>query len=175
VRYLAVHGGIAVPERLGACATLIAARLGGFEGRPLRRGDPIPVGGAHVSAGAAIPPILREERAPIAIDPGPHAHRFPPDAMDALLATAWRISRWGDRVGVRLEGGRVPREGPDLALPAPMLRGAVQVTTDGTPIVLGPDHPVTGGYPVLAVVRRTDLPRLARRRVGEEVRFQLGR
>ena len=44
---------------------------------------------------------------------------------------AWRISRFGDRVGVRLERQeRVPREGPDLALPAPMIRGAVQVTTD---------------------------------------------
>jgi allophanate hydrolase subunit 2 len=95
--------------------------------------------------------------------------------MEAMLAGAWRISRLGDRVGVRLEGARVPREGPDLALPAPMIRGAIQVTTDGTPIVLGPDHPVTGGYPVLAVVRRDDQPRLARLRPGDEVRFRLGR
>jgi allophanate hydrolase subunit 2 len=56
-----------------------------------------------------------------------------------------------------------------------MIRGAVQVATDGTPIVLGPDHPVTGGYPVLAVVRRADQPKLARRRPGEEIRFRPGR
>jgi len=182
VRYLAVRGAVAVPAQLGARATLVAARIGGVAGRPLRRGDRIPVGrsapddageAGSVDAGAAAAgPIAGEA---ITLDPGPHLDRFPPGAMEAMLAGAWRISRLGDRVGVRLEGARVPREGPDLALPAPMIRGAIQVTTDGTPIVLGPDHPVTGGYPVLAVVRRDDQPRLARLRPGDEVRFRLGR
>jgi biotin-dependent carboxylase-like uncharacterized protein len=191
VRYLAVRGGVSVPVRLGARATLLAARLGGLEGRPLRRGDRVPVGdaggapdvspspavaGLVAPAAADLAGALRDGSPPVLeIDPGPHAARFPATAMDALLGTAWQISRWGDRVGVRLEGGRIPREGPDLALPAPMLRGAVQIATDGTPIVLGPDHPVTGGYPVLAVVRRADQPRLASLRPGDTLRFRLGR
>lgn len=190
VRYLAVQGGVSVPVRLGARATLLAARLGGLEGRPLRRGDRVPVGAAGDAPDALPAPAAAGLAAPVAadlalasrdgappvleIDPGPHAARFPATAMDALLGTAWQISRWGDRVGVRLEGGRIPREGPDLALPVPMLRGAVQIATDGTPIVLGPDHPVTGGYPVLAVVRRADQPRLARLRPGDTLRFRLG-
>jgi allophanate hydrolase subunit 2 len=52
-----------------------------------------------------------------------------------------------------------------------MIRGAVQITTDGTPIVLGPDHPVTGGYPVLAVLGRTSQAVLARLRPGRALRF----
>jgi allophanate hydrolase subunit 2 len=74
---------------------------------------------------------------------------------------------------VRLDGDRVPREGSDVALPVPMRRGAVQVSTDGGPIVLGPDHPVTGGYPVIAVLRREAQAALARARPGAEVRFVL--
>ena len=178
VRYLAALGGAAVPARLGARATLLAARLGGLNGRPLRRGDRVPIGEPSGEAPATfaepIEGALMEDSGEIEIDPGPHVDRFPPGAMEVLLGTTWRISRWSDRVGVRLEGGRVPREGVDMALPAPMLRGAVQVATDGTPIVLGPDHPITGGYPVLAVVRRAGQPRLARRRPGEEVRFRQG-
>ncbi|MGK4007737.1 carboxyltransferase domain-containing protein [Sorangium sp. So ce1036] len=179
VRYLAVRGGIGVPVRSGARATLLAARLGGLDGRPLRRGDRLPVGDEAEPAGppADVGPAGAPAEGPtplLEVDPGPHAARFPAAALDALLETAWRISRWGDRVGVRLEGGRIPREGPDLALPAPMLRGAVQIATDGTPIVLGPDHPVTGGYPVLAVVRQADQPRLARLRPGDTLRFRLG-
>ena len=54
-----------------------------------------------------------------------------------------------------------------------MRRGAVQITTDGTPIVLGPDHPTTGGYPVLAVVRAASFGALAQRRPGDAVRFRL--
>ncbi|MDR5675749.1 MAG: allophanate hydrolase subunit 2 family protein, partial [Armatimonadota bacterium] len=50
---------------------------------------------------------------------------------------------------------------------------AVQVPPSGQPIVLMPDGPTTGGYPVLAVVVEEDLPRLAQKRPGERVRFQL--
>jgi allophanate hydrolase subunit 2 len=176
VRYVAVRGGVAVPAALGARSTLLAAQLGGMEGRPLRRGDILPIG--PESDGGE--PRLNE---PIAPDPpgpavlrvtrGPHIDRFPERALDALLATEWQVSRLGDRVGVRLEGGRIPRDRPDLALPVPMRRGAMQIATDGTPIVLGPDHPVTGGYPILAVVEQASQARLARLRAGAPVRIAL--
>jgi KipI family sensor histidine kinase inhibitor len=177
VRYLAVQGGIDVPQVLGARATLLVARLGGFRGRALRRGDILPVGDdRECGAPDAMPlPDPPAGVAEIEIDPGPHLDRFPDGALDALLAAPFCVSRLGDRVGVRLEGSRIPRDRPDFALPVPMIRGAVQVTTDGTPIVLGPDHPTTGGYPVIAVVRRASQGDLARRRPGHEVRFRLGR
>ncbi|EYF01084.1 Allophanate hydrolase 2 subunit 1 [Chondromyces apiculatus DSM 436] len=198
VRYLAVRGGVDVAVQLGARATLAAAGLGGLGGRPLRRGDRLPVGGAEEGAGEGNARAQEEaqegtqESAPargaedggsvrrsddagavLVVTPGPHVDRFPEGALDALCAGVFRVSRLGDRVGVRLEGTRVPRVGPDLALPSPMIRGAMQVTTDGTPIVLGPDHPVTGGYPVLAVLGRTEQARFARMRPGNEVRFAL--
>jgi allophanate hydrolase subunit 2 len=53
-----------------------------------------------------------------------------------------------------------------------MVRGALQVPSGAAPIVLGPDHPTTGGYPVLAVVIRADLGALLARRPGAAVRFQ---
>jgi KipI family sensor histidine kinase inhibitor len=173
VRYLAVAGGVEVPMVLGARATLLAAKIGGYLGRPLRRRDFLPVGEARTTSGER-PPHRGTGDEVIAIDPGPHVARFPAGALEALLGTEWRVSRLGDRVGVRLEGGRVPRDAPDLALPVPMIRGAIEITTDGTPIVLGPDHPTTGGYPVLAVVRRAGQGKLAQRRPGEGVRFVLG-
>jgi allophanate hydrolase subunit 2 len=52
-----------------------------------------------------------------------------------------------------------------------MVRGAIQVPPDGLPIVLGPDHPVTGGYPVLATVATEDLGRLGALPVGSPVRL----
>jgi biotin-dependent carboxylase-like uncharacterized protein len=172
VRYLAVAGGVDVPVVLGARSTLLVARVGGYLGRPLRRGDLLPVGGGGAGgAAAAAAATVDASSDPLAIDPGPHRDRFPAGAYEALLAGPWEVSRLGDRTGVRLAGARVPREGPDLALPVPMIRGAVEVTTDGTPIVLGPDHPTTGGYPVLAVLRPAAQAALARRRPGAPVRF----
>ena len=173
VRYLAARGGVDVPRVLGARATLIPARLGGHHGRPLRRGDVLPIG--DEAARDPTRPDRRDDEDELSIDPGPHRSRFPEGAFEALLAAPFQVSRLGDRVGVRLEGARVPREGPDLALPAPMIRGAIEITTDGSPIVLGPDHPTTGGYPVLAVLRASSQAALAQKKPGDAVRFRQGR
>jgi biotin-dependent carboxylase-like uncharacterized protein len=176
VRYLAVAGGIDVPEILGSRATLPAAGLGGFEGRPLRAGDILHVGemlgsrrGIAVRPAASEPPDL----AVIWVTPGPHLRRFPTASWNELLAATWHVSPRSDRVGTRLDGAKISRLGEDRAPPAPMVRGAVQITTDGTPIVLGPDHPVTGGYPVLAVVGRASQALLARLRPMRALRFAL--
>jgi biotin-dependent carboxylase-like uncharacterized protein len=176
VRYLAVRGDIDVPAVLGSKATLLSAGLGGFEGRWLRAGDVLrvqsndapwrPLDHAPEVSAPADPCALR-------LRPGPHRGHFPAGALEHLLSRPWRVSARSDRVGTRLEGDAIPRDRDDRLPPCPMIRGAIQVTTDGTPIVLGPDHPVTGGYPVLAVVTRTSQALLARLRPGKAVAFAL--
>ena len=52
------------------------------------------------------------------------------------------------------------------------MRGAVQVSADGLPTVLGADHPVTGGYPVIGVVDRSALALCAQLRPGDPVVFK---
>jgi allophanate hydrolase subunit 2 len=95
-----------------------------------------------------------------------------PDAGDtgALLGATFRMSPVGDRVGVRLDGP--PVAAPPLDASAPMVRGAIQATPSGQLVVLGPDHPTTGGYPVIAVVRAADLGRLFALRPGAALRFR---
>lgn len=173
VRYLAVAGGFAVPLVLGSRSTLLIAGWGGFSGRAVRAGDVLPVGSAGEPAARAnaVPSVSAPpEPALIHVQPGPHLARMP-DALAQLIATTWLVSSRSDRVGVRLEGTPIARAGDDRGPPAPMIRGAIQVTTDGTPIALGPDHPVTGGYPVLAVMGRASQAVLARLRPRRALRF----
>jgi allophanate hydrolase subunit 2 len=103
--------------------------------------------------------------------PGPHP--FPPDALEALVATAWTVSPSSSRIGLRLDNAsrRLP---PGPAIPSTgMVTGAVQVPPDGRPIVLMPDHATVGGYPVVATVIGADLAVLGQRSPGDPVRFQL--
>jgi 5-oxoprolinase (ATP-hydrolysing) subunit C len=176
-RYLAPSGGLVVPEALGARGTLLVARLGGLDGRALRRGDRIPVGtpapspaSLHETSRAWAPLDLSR---PVRIVRGPDASDFPPEALDALLGGSFTLLATSDRTGARLAGPVLARTSSDLAPSAPMVRGAIQVPSSGQPIVLGPDHPTTGGYPVLAVVARVDLGRLFARGVGAKVDFTL--
>jgi len=169
VRYLAVRGGIDVPPVLGGRGTLLVAGFGGCDGRPLRGGDWLPVGNTPASDAPA-PPCPAAD-APIRVVPGPDLDRFEPAALQRLLGAYYAIGARSDRVGIRLAGPAVARIGPDTGRSAPMVRGAIQVPPDGQPIVLGPDHPTTGGYPVLATVVRADGGALAARPVGAPVRF----
>ena len=178
VRYLAIAGGIAVPRVLGSQATLLLAGWGGFHGRALCAGDVIAVANAARAAEArplaqvAIPTVLEPpEPTILRVLAGPHLARLPASALAELTASTWLVSSRSDRVGVRLEGPAIARTDDDRAHPSPMIRGAIQITTDGTPIVLGPDHPVTGGYPVLAVLRRASQAVLARLRPKRALRF----
>ncbi|HEX2571587.1 MAG TPA: biotin-dependent carboxyltransferase family protein [Polyangia bacterium] len=179
VRYLAVAGGLDVPEVLGGRGTLLVARLGGLSGRALRRGDRLSVG--ERPARDVIPPVARvgspaaastwAPEGPIRVVPGPDAERFSAASLPLLLSSCYRVSPLGDRTGTRLVGPPLGRCDADSGAPTPMVRGAIQVPAGGEPIVLGPDHPTTGGYPVIAVVLSADHGRLAARRPGAEVRF----
>lgn len=87
-----------------------------------------------------------------------------------LLNSSWRVSPVSDRRGVRLLGSL---SGERVELPSePACVGAIQVTPDGTPIILGPDGPTIGGYPKVAVVISADLAKLGQLTPGAEVSFE---
>ena len=169
VRYVALRGGIDVPCRLGGRGTLLVAGLGGLEGRPLRKGDALAAGGAAERLDRLADPP--DPGVPIRVVPGPDLERFTGGALEALLASAFVISARSDRVGLRLTGHVLARADGDAAVSGPMVRGAIQVPASGDPIVLGPDHPTTGGYPVLATVVRADTGAIMARPIGASVRF----
>ncbi len=175
VRYLAVAGGIDVPVMLGACSTLPVAALGGHHGRALRRGDRLRVGASRADVYPASPPFATKPGGALSVAPAPADARLGADALERLLAATFSVSTSRDRLGTRLDGARLPRTGDDRALPEPVVPGAVQVTTDGSVIVLGPDAATTGGYPVVAVLSRPAQGALARLRPGAEVRFHLSK
>jgi allophanate hydrolase subunit 2 len=94
----------------------------------------------------------------------------------ALVHTDWVASDRSDRVGMRLVGRPMELRWPDRQLPSEgACRGAIQVPPNGLPVILGPDHPVTGGYPVVGVVADQDIDRVAQVRPGQHVRMHWSR
>ncbi len=171
VRYVAVDGGLAVPQVLGGRGTLLVARLGGHEGRALRSGDALPLGEGGGPPEPREPADALDPVAAIRVTLGPDMGRFEAATVSSLLSGAFTVSPASDRVGMRLHGPTLSHGDEGSGNSRPMVRGAIQVTTSGEPIVLGPDHPTTGGYPLIAAVIRADWGRLAARRPGAPVRF----
>ncbi|SDL87340.1 biotin-dependent carboxylase uncharacterized domain-containing protein [Nonomuraea maritima] len=168
--YVAVRGGIAVEPVLGSRST---DSLSGLGPEPLRAGTLLPVGPPQGEIATDLAPPPPPRPAVLRLVPGPRDDWFVPGAPAALCARPYRVTQDSNRVGVRLRGpelvrarqGELPSEG--------MVLGAVQVPPSGQPIVFLADHPPTGGYPVIAVVRDADIPVAAQLRPGDEVRFTL--
>ncbi|MCC6648666.1 MAG: carboxyltransferase domain-containing protein [Polyangiaceae bacterium] len=169
VRVLAVSGGLDAPRVLGSRGASPSVGLGA----PLARGDALGLAGSEGPPRAG--PTVEAPPSPATLyaDPGPHFWCFSEASRQRLFDAVWTRSARGDRVGVRLDGPPLAIDHGPLAFPVPMTRGAIEVPPDGAPIVLGPDHPTTGGYPVIAVLRRASQGVLGRLRPGAELRLRL--
>jgi biotin-dependent carboxylase-like uncharacterized protein len=172
--YLAVRGGIDVTPVLGSRSYDVMVAIGPL---PLQPGDVLPIG-EHTDDYPEL------EQAPVAsiakhmveltVVPGPRDDWL--DDPDALVHTIWMASDRSDRVGMRLEGRPLRYCWPDRQLPSEgVTRGAIQVPPNGLPVILGPDHPVTGGYPVVGVVSGDDIDKVAQIRPGQYVRMHWSR
>jgi biotin-dependent carboxylase-like uncharacterized protein len=168
--YFAVRGGVDVKPVLRSRSTDTLGHLGP---PALRAGDRLPVGSAaQTEQPSGEPGTWQPAPARLPVVLGPRADWFTEDAVRTLIAGAWQVRADSDRIGVRLDGPRLRRTRGDELPSEPTLPGAIQVPPDGRPIVLGPDSPVTGGYPVIAVLRRRYLDHVAQLRPGDFVQFR---
>ena len=169
--YISVRGGFAVEETLGSRSHDLLTGLGP---PPLRDGDALPVGpeppGRPDPSAPVIPASAGEPTLSVLL--GPRDDWFSPEAIEVLTSTAWRVGLASNRVGIRLEGPELARLDRGELLSEGVVTGAIQVPPSGQPILLGPDHPTTGGYPVLAVVAAADLSLAGQLAPGASVRFR---
>ena len=175
--YVAVRGGIETPAVIGSRATDTLAGLGPAA---LSDGDRLAVGR---DPGTAVDWPLEVAGAPVAqptppsgpleirVVLGPRDDWFTPEALESFQEQEWAVAAASDRVGARLEGRELARS-IERELPSEgTVPGSIQVPASGLPVVFLRDHPVTGGYPVIACVLEADLDLMAQAAPGRTVRF----
>jgi biotin-dependent carboxylase-like uncharacterized protein len=168
--YLAVAGGFFEKPVLGSVSTDTFAGLGPPR---LRTGDVLSIQNRILHEGWYLraPPEFPDS-ATLRVIAGPHEDWFAPPAWKDFLQDEFEVLVQSDRTGLRLSGRRIPRTDACEMHSQGMVSGAIQVPGDGHPIILLPNHGTTGGYPVIAVVIRADVPRLGQLRPGAKLRFQ---
>jgi biotin-dependent carboxylase-like uncharacterized protein len=173
--YLAVTGGIDVPEVMGSRSTFTGAEIGGFHGRALQKGDILKSGPGRL---LSRPRRLPESHIPSYSDqvllravPGPQDDFFQ-EGLETLFGAPYTVSGKADRMGYRLEGPDVVhKEGaPQSIISEPTMPGGIQVPADHQPIVLLVEQTV-GGYTKIATVISTDISRVAQATPGDTFRF----
>lgn len=174
--YIAVAGGIDVPQTLGSRATDLRATLGGHQGRTLQAGD--------------ILPIAKESTAPVSEKwhvtwpqpdgdiielrylPGVQRNWFSEEAHRYFSGSFYEISPTSDRTGTRLSGAALKLIEPRELVSQPVIFGSIQVPPNGQPIVLMSERQTIGGYPQIGHVISADIPKLARAWPGTKIHFR---
>jgi KipI family sensor histidine kinase inhibitor len=175
--YLAVRGGFHAPLLLGSAAT---DTLAGIGPDPLGPGDQVAFAGGRALTVDAFPAIrtglpASVETVTLPVMLGPRTDWFPMAAVTLLLEQDWEVTPQSSRVGIRLAGQpllradarELPSEGTE--------RGAIQVPHSGQPVLFLADHPLTGGYPVIATVLPEALPLAGQIPPGARIRFSATR
>ena len=179
--YLAISGGIDVPEVLGSRSTFLGSSggrgWGGHEGRALREGDVLSRGTEALSSASfrrAISSVrgLYKNVSEIRITRAPQTQWFSPDEFSKLLSNELEVGVESNRRGIRLQGVALEKRESRELVTEGVAAGAIQVASGGQPMILFCEQQTTGGYPKIANVIRADLFLLGQLRPGAKVRFR---
>ena len=186
--YLSVYGGFDIPKVLNSRSTYLPSSFGGLNGRRLKAADVIAINQmsdlndswkfrkqlskpvAFTNWGA-ITPLIQQES--IRIFSGNEWGWLSDSGKELVQKASFTISQDSNRMGYRLIGARPERTDNQELVSDAVAKGTIQLTNEGNLIVLMADGQTVGGYPRIAQVVAVDLPKLAQKRSGEEVRFNL--
>lgn len=170
--YVAVRGGLTPDPVLGSRSTDVLSGLGPAI---VAVGDVLSVGRPEFPApGIDVAPVPDPEGGDVRVQvaPGPRRDWFTDAAWASLVGQAYTVSSDGNRVGLRLDGDPLERARTDELASEGMVRGALQVPPSGKPVLFLADHPVTGGYPVIAYVADADVDRCGQLRPGQTLNLR---
>jgi biotin-dependent carboxylase uncharacterized domain len=175
--YVAFSGGLDVPAVMGSKSTNLKCKLGGYQGRALRRGDEIPFA-APVDTLPGLSQRLasyyqRDEKLiTLRVVLGLQTEYFTEKGIETFFGEEYTVTNRSDRMGCVLEGPAVQYHTKADIISDGIPLGAIQVPNGGKPIIMLSDRQTTGGYAKMGTVISTDIPLLVQRKMGDKIRFK---
>ncbi|KXX68544.1 biotin-dependent carboxyltransferase family protein [Flammeovirga sp. SJP92] len=146
--YLAICGQLDIPKTYDSCATYLPAKFGGFKGRKLEKGDSISIINPNIltNSFSVIKPQSFPQQVVLETLPGPEWDKLPSESQKQLLSSTYTIGKNINRIGYRLEGDSIPLGNKKEIISSGMVKGTMQITSAGIPIIMMADAPTSGGY-----------------------------
>ena len=174
--YICFKGGILVPKILGSRATNLKSKMGGLMGRKLQAGDELAVGDCKGEK-SSMPenPMLPAAGEVLILEctKGSQFEQFSQEKVEQFQNTEYTVLPESDRMGIRFCGAGLECGKTDIISDA-IPFGAVQITSEGLPVVMAADRQTTGGYAKIAAVKKHSMCLLAQAIPGTKVRFKIG-
>lgn len=191
--YVAVAGGLDLPKIMNSYSTYLRGGIGGYGGKALQAGDRCltkrkgdlslrihkrlkqRLTGAYAvsdSMAAYEFQIPLKSNASIRVMKGKEFPFFSNNSQNLFFSEPYKVGVQSDRMGYRLEGGKLSKKITEEMISEAVGFGTIQVPPDGNPIVLLADRQTIGGYPKIAQVATVDLSLVAQAKPGDMLHFQ---
>lgn len=174
--YIAIGEKLDIPMSMGSRSTNTKIQIGGFKGRAIRRGDFIAfVNNFEVAEffPRSMPAEnFDEKHSVLRVVLGPEEDAFTEKGIQTFLSKEYQLSSEIDRMGYRLKGEKIEHKGDADIITNAIAFGAVQVPSEGNPIIMLADRQTTGGYVKIATVLSVDIPKLIQKKTGDKVSFK---
>ena len=172
--YLAIRGGINIKHFLGSASTHLTTKTGGFNGRPLKKGDLLKIGKSKKNlAKINLDLNYSTKRSILRITKGLQKDWFSDLNWSTLVKKTFKVSKKYDRMGIKLDGPSIIPINKKQMITEGIALGAIQIPGNGKPIISFIDHQTTGGYPVIANVISIDICKVGQLKEGDSFKFDL--
>ncbi len=175
--YIAFAGGLEIPQVMGSRSTYLKAKIGGLEGRKLDKEDII----AFRAPTAQLPNMEKRAVADaetftktdvtLRVVLGPQDDAFTEAGIKTFLGETYAVTVQSDRMGCRLDGPVIEHVKDGNIISDGISFGAIQVPSEGKPIIMVADRQTVGGYTKIATVISADFSKAAQIKAGDKIRF----
>jgi len=171
--YLAIEGGFKIEKVWGSYSVNTKAKIGPNNGEKFSVGDKIYINKSEaknfikkkIEYKKSVETTIRTTK-------GTNFDYFSEEAKNKFFNEEYQVTNLSDRMGMRLEGPKLENIVNTNIKSEGLVKGVVQVPSDGNPIIMFSDHGSIGGYPKIAVVITADHDKAAQLIPGSKIKFK---
>ena len=170
--YLAISGKFDLKFQWSSCSTNTKANIGSNNGKKLSNNQKINIKEINQNFMNTKLNYVNTKIENIRVIKGTNFDYFSEEGKKIFFKNEFKVSKLSDRMGMRLEGKKIENIVETNIRSEGLIKGVIQVTADGFPIIMLSDHGTIGGYPKIGVVISADYDKLVQLTPGSKVKFQ---
>ena len=170
--YLAISGEFDIQFQWDSCSTNTKAKIGANDGKKIEKDQQINILNSHFLNSSKKLEYLNSKIENIRVIKGTNFDYFSEEGKKIFFENEFTVTKLSDRMGMRLEGDKIENVVDTNIKSEGIIKGVIQVPTDGNPIIMLSDHGTIGGYPKIGVVISADYDKLVQLPPGSKIKFK---
>ena len=170
--YLAISGEFDIQFQWDSCSTNTKAKIGANDGKKIDKDQQINILNCHFLNSSRKLEYLNSKIENIRVIKGTNFDYFSEKGKKIFFDNEFAVTKLSDRMGMRLEGDKIENVVDTNIKSEGIIKGVIQVPTDGNPIIMLSDHGTIGGYPKIGVVISADYDKLVQLPPGSKIKFK---